>query len=112
MSTHPIGTRLREIRLAAGLTQAQLAEKLGYKQQSNISHIESGLRTTTLTILAAWVEACDATLVIEPRDGPREDPVLLGQIERMAAALRSLPAEDREREVRMLQTRAAWTGRD
>ena len=37
-----IGDRVRECRIKKGMTQTELAEKLGYKSKSSITHIESG----------------------------------------------------------------------
>ena len=37
-----IGERVRECRIKKGMTQTELAEKLGYKSKSSITHIESG----------------------------------------------------------------------
>jgi transcriptional regulator with XRE-family HTH domain len=42
MST--FGQRVREARLAAGLTQAQLAKKAGFAAQSSIGNMENGYK--------------------------------------------------------------------
>ena len=48
----PLGQQLREARQAAGLTQADLAEKIG-TAQSFISAIERGVKRPTVDTMAA-----------------------------------------------------------
>ncbi|HEX8079183.1 MAG TPA: helix-turn-helix domain-containing protein [Jatrophihabitans sp.] len=57
---------LRSARLAAGLTQAQLAERAGVAQ-SVISVYESGRRQPALSTLTALIEAADQKLDIQLR---------------------------------------------
>ena len=67
MSTDTI--RLREVRIAAGLTQTELARRL-HVGQSQISDLERGRRSTltvaTLTALARALGCSPADLLAEP----------------------------------------------
>lgn len=57
-------SRLRRIRKEAGLSQAELAQRLGFAQKSSVSGIENGHRDTIVPVLEEWVRECDATLEI------------------------------------------------
>lgn len=65
-----LGERLRDLRLARGLTQGQIAELVGL-QQPQVSAIEVGRRDTTTGVLLRWLEVCDAELVVHPRRNAR-----------------------------------------
>jgi transcriptional regulator with XRE-family HTH domain len=57
-----LGHRLRAARIARGLTQAQLAARLGTRR-SAISAVETGIITTpAATTLAALAQALDITV--------------------------------------------------
>lgn len=61
------------------MTQKTLAEQIGVKLPSNISVTLSrndgmGMRVETLI---RWLDALDADLVIQPREGDLEDEMLL-----------------------------------
>ena len=56
-----IGTRIREIRKAKGLTQAQLAE-MSCVEPSNISHIERAATKLSLPTLISIANALEVTL--------------------------------------------------
>ena len=51
--------RLRQVRLDAGLTQADLAERLG-KPQSFVAKVETRERRLDVIEFAKWMVACDA----------------------------------------------------
>jgi transcriptional regulator with XRE-family HTH domain len=55
-----VGARLGALRLQAGLSGHQLAERLGWAQ-SKISRIETGKQAATDIDIAAWAEAYGAT---------------------------------------------------
>lgn len=63
------GERLREVRLARGLTQLQLAERCGTSIAA-ISHIERGTKVPTLTTLVRLADAldCRVTRLVEVFD--------------------------------------------
>lgn len=68
--------QLVEARQAAGLTQAQLAERLGVSQ-SQVAKIEKrGYEAYTLTTLRRYVQALgdDFTLEVRVRQAPRLEP--------------------------------------
>jgi len=54
--TTDLGRNIRRLRRAAGLTQPQLAERLGV-QQSVVSEIETGRRSLSVARLDAWARA-------------------------------------------------------
>ncbi|MFN7696400.1 MAG: helix-turn-helix transcriptional regulator, partial [Deltaproteobacteria bacterium] len=51
-----LGTRIRELRLAAGLTQAELARRTGI-HRPNIARVEAGRHTPSLETLARLAAA-------------------------------------------------------
>lgn len=82
-----IGEQLRRARLAAGLTQRELAERAGLSHQV-VQKIEKGQNTTmeTLDVLAT---AAGAELIVR-MDGPREIRRRLPKPDRLAIAGRLL----------------------
>ena len=56
-----MGEKLKAARLAAGLTQAQLAEKVGC-QQRDISRWENGLREPVASTLKKLAEAIGCSM--------------------------------------------------
>lgn len=54
---------LYEARKAAGLTQKQLAEKLG-TTQANIAELEKGKRNITFSTLARYARACGKRIAV------------------------------------------------
>ena len=57
---------LKELRMKRGLTQRELAEKVGMSG-GNISDIESGRRSEANLTLATAIMLCDALKVRNPR---------------------------------------------
>ena len=72
-ATETAGALLRQARVAAGLSQAELAARAGVTQ-SVISAYESGHRQPALRTLAALIQAADHELVIDVRQQPRRPP--------------------------------------
>lgn len=60
----PPGYLLRETREKAGLTQRELARRLGITQQA-VSQAEAWESNPTVAFIRRWVEACGSTLEIE-----------------------------------------------
>lgn len=58
-----VGGRLRELRLAAGLTGKALADANGW-QQSKVSRIENGQQLATDDDIRAWIGACRADVSV------------------------------------------------
>lgn len=58
-----LGQQLRQLRLSAGLSQSELAEKI-QAGRSTISDVERDSRPTTTDVIERWVEACEGRLVI------------------------------------------------
>lgn len=88
------GNRLRELRKAAKLTQAQLAEITGVSQPA-ISQIENGTRSMDI----AWMRTFARALGCAPADllERADNPDLLDEHER-ALIERYRQADDRQRE--------------
>jgi len=78
-ATETAGALLRQARVAAGLSQAELAARAGVTQ-SVISAYESGHRQPALRTLAALIEASDYELVIDVRRQPRRLSKLSGPV--------------------------------
>ena len=78
-ATETAGALLRQARVAAGLSQAELAARAGVTQ-SVISAYESGHRQPALRTLAALIEAADYELVIDVRRQPRRLSKLSGPV--------------------------------
>lgn len=55
-----IGDRVKSARLKKGLTQSQLAQKLGYKSKTSVAHIENG-RDIPRTMIVKLAEILDTT---------------------------------------------------
>ena len=53
--------RIRERREALGLSQAELAEQLGYSNRSTIAKIEKGVNDITHSKIEAFAEALHTT---------------------------------------------------
>lgn len=53
--------QLRELRLAQGITQSELAERLGWTQM-NVSKVETSVRRLDVIELKLWVEALGSNL--------------------------------------------------
>jgi transcriptional regulator with XRE-family HTH domain len=63
------GARLREMRVARGLTQPEIAARVG-TSASNISDLERGIKVPTLTTVARLADAleCKVTTLVEVLD--------------------------------------------
>jgi predicted nucleotidyltransferase/DNA-binding XRE family transcriptional regulator len=73
------GSVLRDARLRAGLTQAQLASRAGVTQ-SVISAYESGRRQPSLPVLRALIHAAGLELIVELRQLPARLEELSGPL--------------------------------
>ncbi len=56
-----IGERIKERRIALGLTQEELAKKLGYKSKSTINKIEMGINDVSHGKIELFAKALDTT---------------------------------------------------
>ncbi len=90
-------TLVREARRRSGLTQAELAERVG-TTQSAIARLEAGATAPSLARVDQIVRACGLTLVVELDDAGRIDPdewqraqrnLALTADERLASAVRA-----------------------
>jgi len=57
-----VGDRIRERREELGMTQLELAKRLGYKTKSTITKIETNINSPTMPMVAKFAEA----LMVEP----------------------------------------------
>lgn len=62
MDNSRLAKRLRGIRRAAGLTQVDLARRLGMTHHTVVSKVENGQRGIGALELAAWCKACGASV--------------------------------------------------
>ena len=56
-----IGDRIRNKRLELGMTQKELAKKLGYKTKGSVTKIESGYQNLTQPKIVAMAKALETT---------------------------------------------------
>lgn len=72
-----IGNRIRELRERKGLTQEQLAEQLGYKSKSSITHIENGrsIPRSMVTELSKILDTSSAYIMgwVDENGNPYDD---------------------------------------
>lgn len=69
-----INFRIRELRLAKGLTQTQLSINLGLKSQSTVAMWETGARNPPSSILPRLASELDCTIdELFDRDPPGQD---------------------------------------
>lgn len=61
-----IKEQLKELRISAGLSKAELADRLssGYDVQF-VNSIEYGRRNAGIKVIQAWARACNGKVVIE-----------------------------------------------
>ncbi|HWT92526.1 MAG TPA: helix-turn-helix transcriptional regulator [Solirubrobacteraceae bacterium] len=66
METSPslvaLGRAVRELRVARGLNQRELGERVGHNQRSYIGHVEQGRRNATYETLSAIAAALGVSL--------------------------------------------------
>lgn len=67
-SAAQIGNTVKRRRRAAGLTQKELADRLGLRQ-ATVSSVEAGARGTKLSTLLDILGALDLELTVAPRSG-------------------------------------------
>lgn len=94
--------RLAELRKAEGLTQIQVAQKLGITQGS-YAHYESGLRRVPLKMIPRIAEALNASeegLLGLSQKGGKRGP--LSKLEKRFEKVRALPKKEQELAIDML----------
>ena len=95
-----IGERIKERRIARGLSQNELAIRLGYKSRSSINKIEMGHNAITLSKVERFAEVLGTTVDYLmgwedlPAPGVTEDVVTFPVIGEVAAGYDSFAAED------------------
>lgn len=99
MDKRKVGNRIKQARIACGLTQAQLAEELNLTPKY-ISNIETGYRLPQLETFIAIANALNCgtdNLLIDVIDTPAA-----GEADSITGRLASLPAVDRHRIMRAI----------
>ena len=56
-----VGERIKELRINLGLTQEELAYKIGYKSRATVNKIESGEREITQSMIVKFANALHVT---------------------------------------------------
>ena len=94
--------RLAELRKAEGLTQVQVAKKLGITQ-SSYAHYESGFRRVPLAMIPRIAEALNASeeelLGFRQQKGKRGP---LSKLEKRFEKVRALPKKEQDLAIEML----------
>lgn len=107
-----LGSRLAQLRKAAGLTQVQLAETLGISQQMVASY-EVGRRRIPVSMLPALAQALkvqvDALLGSTPKAQARRGPA--SQLQRSIERIGELPKPKQRFVLEMLETVLAQASR-
>ncbi|MBM0235934.1 helix-turn-helix transcriptional regulator [Micromonospora sp. ATA32] len=83
------GQRVRALREAAGLRQADLAAKVGLARTS-IANIEAGRQDTTVTVLLALADTLDTTVGALLGDEPGQPTVPISLLSRIAGQQRRI----------------------
>ena len=61
MDNKKIGQRIKQVREALGMTQAELARRMGYSARSTINRIENGSQAFPMKKLAKFAQVLDVT---------------------------------------------------
>lgn len=90
-----LGDKIRIRREEAGLSQDELARRLGYKSRSTIAKLESGVNDLTQSKLKAFAEALNTTVAdLLDWDEPQEKPYYLDpETARLAQELKDNPGQ-------------------
>jgi len=104
-----IAARIREARIAAGLTQGQVAKMLGLHRPS-VSEMEGGNRSVTVEELSKLAEAFDVSLSWLAGEGVDKVDVLDNQLQLAARELRKLKPGDLERLLKIIASMRGGRG--
>lgn len=92
-----LGDEMRRRREALGLSQQDVAAKMGLKRSSQVSHWETGDRRPTKANLKAAAPILQTTLTALLAFGEHYDPAAPRITKRQRAAKGAIPPDDRER---------------
>lgn len=104
-----IAARIREARLAAGLTQGQVAKMLGLHRPS-VSEMEGGNRSVTVEELSKLAEIFDVGLSWLAGEGVEKVDVLDNKLQLAARELRKLKPGDLERLLKIIASMRGGRG--
>lgn len=90
-----LGDKIRIRREEAGLSQDDLARKLGYKSRSTIAKLESGVNDLTQSKLKAFADALNTTVAdLLDWDEPQEKPYYFdSETARLAQEIKDNPGQ-------------------
>jgi len=100
MTKADLGQALRTLRAAAKLTQADLAEKIGYAQ-SSVSSAEIGAAWVPIDVIEQWAAACGTGVQLVFGKGEQTPDTA-----RLVAAWQLLNEEERETYLDIIEARA------
>ena len=109
----PIGDRIAERRKALGMTQDELAKRMGYKSKAAISKIETNVNDITQSTVVKFAEVLDTSINYlmgwdENKPAPPEESELDAEFIRL---WRRLTPEQAERELAYLRSLADGQGK-
>jgi len=91
--------RIRDLRISLGLSQTDLAKKLGYKDGSMITKIESGKVDISQKKVIAFAQALDTTPAVlmgwKEQEDPPDDHPKTKEAQILAKGIDRLPPEQR-----------------
>lgn len=91
-------TELKAMRVQAGLTQGDLADRLGLAQ-TTVSSYEVGRRFPTTDLVDRWAEECGGRVeIVQPGSSPLGSlpPGVLADLRELASGWESLPVNTRQ----------------
>ena len=106
-----IGEKIRKRRIELGLTQEQLAHRLGYKSKSTINKIELNVHDVSQTNLMRIANVLGLE-PIELIDEPVHDSYSRAEIREYAAMLADLPQKDLDNVIKYIKFLSQQKGDD
>jgi transcriptional regulator with XRE-family HTH domain len=82
-----LGNIIKQRRLELGMTQEELAHKLGYKSKSTINKIETGINCISQSKIVAFAKALDCSpylFIEDTQHDPRPDDAVMRYAEKLA----------------------------
>lgn len=89
-----VGERIKELRTSLGLTQEELAYKIGYKSRATVNKIESGEREITQSMIVKFANALHVTpsVIMGWEDLPSENKLQSDKITTLLAKRKDITA--------------------
>lgn len=101
-----VGERIKEFRINLGLTQDELAKKIGYKSRATVNKIESGEREITQSMIKKFADALHVSpsVIMGWEDFPEKTEVANIPIETVETASMIHEAENTEEIIDIVET--------